>query len=314
VTGITGVPTEATAGTPLTLTGTVEPSTATNQTIAWSVKSAGATGAAIDGTTFTASAAGEAVVTATVAGGKTASTPYTRDFTIAVTPPVMTMTTAMEVVVSLYLQGTGTPTIDWGDGSPSETSAIASGESKTFRHAYSGTGSRTITITGGNVTGLNCTYNDLTALDVSKNTGLTTLDCGDNQLTALDVSKNTGLTYLYCDDNQLTSLDVRKNTGLTEFGCYGNQLTSLDVSKNTGLTTLGCYNNQLTSLDASGNTKLTDLWCHNNQFTAAGLNALFGTLHGNTVAGGKTVYVDGNPGAAGCDAGIATAKGWGVVR
>jgi hypothetical protein len=31
------------------------------------------------------------------------------------------------------------------------------------------------------------------------------LDCCDNQLTALDVSKDTVLTVLYCDNNQLTA-------------------------------------------------------------------------------------------------------------
>ena len=49
-------------------------------------------------------------------------------------------------------------------------------------------------------------------------TALTKLNCGDNQLTALDVSKNTKLTDLGCFNNQLTSLDVSKNTALTELG------------------------------------------------------------------------------------------------
>ena len=38
-----------------------------------------------------------------------------------------------------------------------------------------------------------------------------------NQLTTLDVSKNTALTDLDCDNNQLTTLDVSKNTALTTF-------------------------------------------------------------------------------------------------
>ena len=115
---------------------------------------------------------------------------------------------------------------------------------------------------------LNCGYNQLTALDVSKNTTLTKLDCKNNQLTVLDVSKNTALTYLRCNRNQLTSLDVSKNTALTKLYCSTNQLTSLDVSKNTALTKLDCYNNQLTSLDVSKNTALTGLNCGYNQLTA----------------------------------------------
>lgn len=64
------------------------------------------------------------------------------------------------------------------------------------------------------ITELRCEENDLTSLDVSKNTQLTVIDCSDNILTSLDVSKNTQLTALYCYKNNLTSLDVSKNTQL----------------------------------------------------------------------------------------------------
>jgi hypothetical protein len=87
VTDITGVPTTATIGTPLTLTGTVVPETATNKTIAWSVVTEGTTaaGAAITGgNILNATGAGNVVVMATVANGLTATTPYTKNFTIAV--------------------------------------------------------------------------------------------------------------------------------------------------------------------------------------------------------------------------------------
>ena len=134
----------------------------------------------------------------------------------------------------------------------------------------------------------NFTYHQLTTLDVSKNTALTTLECYDNQLTTLDVSKNTALTTLRCYENQLTTLDVSKNTSLTtlncgynqlttldvsgcpaltELRCQNNQLTTLDVSKNMSLTTLECFRNQLTTLDASKNTALTELSCAGNQLT-----------------------------------------------
>ena len=118
------------------------------------------------------------------------------------------------------------------------------------------------------LTYLNCSYNKLTSLDVSKNTALTYLDCYRSQLTTLDVSKNTALTELECSWNQLTSLDVSNNTALAKLFCYGNQLTSLDVSKNTALTKLDCGSNQLTSLDVSKNTALTKLKCDGNQLTS----------------------------------------------
>ena len=118
------------------------------------------------------------------------------------------------------------------------------------------------------LTELWCDANPLTALDVSKNTALTALQCNNNQLTALDVSKNTTLTGLSCDDNQLSALDVSKNTKLTSLSCKDNLLSALDVSKNTALTWLICSDNQLTSLDVSKNTELEYFLCSDNLLTA----------------------------------------------
>jgi Leucine-rich repeat (LRR) protein len=112
---------------------------------------------------------------------------------------------------------------------------------------------------------LNCYINKLTTLNISKNTVLTYLDCTHNQLSTLDVSKNIALTYLACIDDQLATLDISKNTALTYLNCYGNKLTTLDISKNTALTYLNCYDNKLTTLDISKNTALTYLDCNNNQ-------------------------------------------------
>ncbi len=118
------------------------------------------------------------------------------------------------------------------------------------------------------LTELDCRRNQLTSLDLSKNTALQVLDCGDNQLASLDVSANTALKELYCGDNPLTSLDVSANTALTDLNCINTQRTSLDVSKNTALTSLLCGDNQLTSLDVSANTALTSLLCAKNQLTS----------------------------------------------
>ena len=87
VSGITGVAPSATAGTPLALSGTVNPNNATHKTIVWSVASTGATGATITGATFPATSAGAATVRATIANGKAAGEDYTQDFTITVSAP-----------------------------------------------------------------------------------------------------------------------------------------------------------------------------------------------------------------------------------
>ena len=65
------------------------------------------------------------------------------------------------------------------------------------------------------VTGIDVSDKSISSLKgIEDVTALTELKCLFNQLTELDVSKNTALEYLYCYDNQLKSLDVSKNTAL----------------------------------------------------------------------------------------------------
>lgn len=90
---------------------------------------------------------------------------------------------------------------------------------------------------------LYCCFNQLTELNLSKNTQLITLNCGFNRLTELDLSNNARLASLGCYANQLTQLDVSHNRQLTELSCIWNRLTRLDVSQNTRLMKLDCYDN-----------------------------------------------------------------------
>ena len=119
---------------------------------------------------------------------------------------------------------------------------------------------------------LYCDYNQITSLDISKNTELIELSCGGNQLTSLNVSNNTLLENLQCYDNQIKSLDVSKNTALVELWCNNNKLTSLNVSNNTQLIQLICNYNQITSLDVSNNTQIKKLVCGNNQLKSLDLS------------------------------------------
>ncbi len=125
---------------------------------------------------------------------------------------------------------------------------------------------QTITLYG-KVTKLNCNSNQLTQLDVGKNTQLKRLMCNFNQLLQLDVSQNKQLTYLDCSYNKLTQLNINKNTQLIYLGCSKNQLTKLDVGKNTKLEDLRCSINLLTTLNVSKNTKLKELGCVKNQLS-----------------------------------------------
>jgi hypothetical protein len=124
VTNITGVPTATMAGTPLALTGTIVPDSATNKTINWSIKDAGTTGAGIstsvdyvyvDGVltpvtniALVTSAAGTVIVTATVKDGAAAGTDYTQDFSITVTAAANPDLEAVNAVKALIEAGTYT--------------------------------------------------------------------------------------------------------------------------------------------------------------------------------------------------------------
>ena len=220
----------------------------------------------------------------------------------------MTMTTAAERV-NIILKGSGTATVDWGDGSQPETVELVDNNQTTFTREFSDATSRTITITGRQITSLYCQNIKLTSLDVSRNRALAELNCSENQLAELDISRNTALVRLVCENNQLNALDVSRNYALQTLICCNNLLTSLNVRRNAILDLLHCKDNFLTSLDVSQNAMLRMLSVAGNQFTADELNALFATLGNNSPL---VIDISGNPGSATCDPSIAQAMGWEV--
>lgn len=143
------------------------------------------------------------------------------------------------------------------------------------------------------LTYLDCSYNDLTNLDISANTALVTLYAADNLLTSIDISANTNLVnlnlsnnqlstintaynpllqYIHLANNTISSIDVSQNSALTELILRDNQLTSIDVSQNYSLQGLSLYNNQLTGLNVSANYSLTwYLYCEHNQLLSLDL-------------------------------------------
>ena len=101
------------------------------------------------------------------------------------------------------------------------------------------------------LTALMCSNNDVTSIDLSKNTKLMNLMVTGNKLTELDVSANTGLFSLYCGDNEISSLDVSGLTRLINLECQGNNLKSLKLKNNTALKALDCSYNFLADEDFS---------------------------------------------------------------
>ena len=136
---------------------------------------------------------------------------------------------------------------------------------------------------------LDCSNNQIAAMDLSQNLALSYLDCSGNPLTALNVSGNAALSYLTCGNCALTSLDLSQNRALSSVFCDYNAeltelllppvetlswlycsncaLTSLDLSRCTGLTTLHCDHNALTELILGEQLQLNHLYCQHNSLT-----------------------------------------------
>lgn len=103
-------------------------------------------------------------------------------------------------------------------------------------------------------------------------TELLELNCDNNQLTSLDVSKNTKLVKLICKENALTSLNTSHNPMLKKLDIYNNKITSIDVSQNTELETLYIGRNPIETLNVKNNVKLMELQSELNNLTSIDLS------------------------------------------
>jgi len=165
VTNITNVPPTATMNIPLTLTGTVVPSNATFQTIAWSLVYAGTTGAELISGILYTSTPGTAVVKATIINGTDIGQNYTQDFSIIVNSEFVPVTNITDVPatatagVPLTLTGTVVPnnatnqTIVWSVKNAGTTGATITGN--TLNTTGAGTAVVTATIANGGAAGAN---------------------------------------------------------------------------------------------------------------------------------------------------------------
>ena len=118
---------------------------------------------------------------------------------------------------------------------------------------------------------LDCSNNNITALDLSANTQLEMLDCSHNNITALDLSANTQLEKLDCSNNNINILDLSALTKLREVKCIYSGISTLNVSGCTALEDLCCYGNNLTVLDVTNNTALVSLDFQENFLSAIDL-------------------------------------------
>ena len=116
------------------------------------------------------------------------------------------------------------------------------------------------------LTKLQCQKNQLTSLDLRANTQLQELRCGNNNLGSLDISQSD-LQFLYCSNNQLTSLNLTNHISLKDVDCSNNELTTLEIGTKNNLTRISCQQNNLASLDVNNVPELQYLNCNSNQLT-----------------------------------------------
>jgi hypothetical protein len=166
VSTITNIPSQATVGIPLTLTGTVNPANASNKVVTWLVVNAGTTGAVIVGDSLIASAVGPVSVQAVIANGTAVGVNYTQSVTIQVTAlvPATDITgvpATTNAGASVALNGTVLPAeasnrnIIWSINNPGTTGASIAGN--VLLTASAGTVSVLATIPNGTAVGLNYT-------------------------------------------------------------------------------------------------------------------------------------------------------------
>jgi hypothetical protein len=181
VTSITGGPTAATVGLPLTLSCAVNPSTATNRSVTWSIVDAGTTGATVTGDTLHTTAAGVVTVRATVANGVRGGN-FWQDFDVRVTfVPVASITGLPSRAVAgvpLPLDGTVNPsnapnrTILWNIVNAGTTGAALTGN--TLFTSAPGIVTIQAVIVNGAAIGVNFTFNfNITVINLIPVTDIT---------------------------------------------------------------------------------------------------------------------------------------------
>ena len=93
-------------------------------------------------------------------------------------------------------------------------------------------------------TELDCSSKGITSAEgIQYLTSLQELDLRSNNISTIDLSKNTALTHLVLRDNKLSTVDVSKNTLLEYLDLHSNKISTIDVSKNTALINLYLSNN-----------------------------------------------------------------------
>lgn len=109
----------------------------------------------------------------------------------------------------------------------------------------------------------NKNISDLTGIQDFIN--LIELDAANNQISSIDLSKNTLLEKLFIANNQLSEINLSNNLKLKNVDVGKNSLTELNIHQLVDLETLSCYKNQLTKINLYSNKNLNVFIANENQ-------------------------------------------------
>lgn len=112
-----------------------------------------------------------------------------------------------------------------------------------------------------NLQSLDCSFNQIRELDLSKNEKLSYILAHENELEKIEFGNKEALEFITIERNKLSKLDVSNIPNLKSLSCEGNRLTELNLTKNKQLVYLSCGNEKLATLDVSNNIDLERLYC-----------------------------------------------------
>ncbi|WKK66840.1 choice-of-anchor D domain-containing protein [Lutimonas zeaxanthinifaciens] len=113
---------------------------------------------------------------------------------------------------------------------------------------------------------------------------------GGSQITNLNISEATNLTTLAARASNLSILDVSSNINLQRLFVTGNRQLdgeNLNISSNTGLTGLWIYGSGIVSVDISNNTLLNDLRLYDARLTTSVLDNILIDLDSHGLSNGN---------------------------
>ncbi|MCR5203457.1 MAG: hypothetical protein K6E47_00195 [Lachnospiraceae bacterium] len=105
-----------------------------------------------------------------------------------------------------------------------------------------------------NLYGIDCYFNDIKSVDLSKNTKLKYIDLSDNYISSINLSNNTKLEFVDLSENCISTINLNNNTNLVYLNLADNPITSIDISNCPNLKNLYLNSKPHRHIDYDGPT------------------------------------------------------------